>query len=64
MSSLSEALPLWVAKLPFNVQVVIGVAVLAHIAGLLLALTWALKSGSGGSKGRAPFSAELKVKNK
>ena len=60
---LSEVLPLWVAKLPFNVQVVICVAVLAHVAGLLLALVWALKPGSG-AKGRAPFSAELKVKNK
>ena len=53
-------LPGWISKLPPNVQYVIGVAVLAHVLGLIVAVAWALKPVVGAGK-RAPFSGELKV---
>jgi len=58
MSAIMET----IAKLPSNLQIVIGLAVVAHLVALLIAVGYALKPGAKG--GRAAFSAELKQKSK
>jgi len=58
MSAIMET----IANLPSNLQIMIGLAVAAHLVALLIAVGYALKPGPKG--GRAAFSAELKQKSK
>lgn len=56
LKNTADLLPAWISKLPFNLQLVIGGAICAHIVLLILVITMAM--GKSGKK--PPFSADLK----
>ena len=59
--ALHALLPKWVGQLPPTIQLVIGGAIIVHLLGLLLVLSYAFFP-SAKSKAKPDFSAHLKSK--